>query len=726
MTSTQATLNDYFKAKRCVRGLSDENGKPTKTSTQIEGNSAKYTPDSSVISIQGKAQQSDLPVVTLPLHSEQKATRELRRASRIKKPVVITSSETIENAFYRATKKNLIVQRSSTNLQVGTTNAASTKRKRACVKDDKKESDTTAVASAAEKQINSCSTPKHDTSTDVSQPCKRLRAEVQGAEGTPDKAGLVAVARNSACKKLVMTGDADEIRAEKVSEEGKLQLNKCKKLSELRAQLLKMRQCETKLVEFRSSVLEPAQREAQQASAFVAKVVGNVPSPRKSGSPLKMVSPRKMFSPHNDLSSPYKCVSSPRLKSVNPLLEHFTSLEVEVPISPVKTPTKSPGKELTAVPAYERYSHLVQDASRASSSGLALPYSYRMLREVFRAVDTVVSLMHNRQEVITFDKLKPAVQQMLRRTFLERNLGQLSRVFPLAYFFRQDKVRAEPSVPGKDHSNYQLTISANLNYNDNQRASPDPGNRDSPTPCRKLFSSFGSSATSDDNSCSQHTRETKKNSEPSFRKMDSLVLVERRSIFHQSLVNIIHQHHLKFLKSLEPSLAVADVSCIKRWHPQFPLDELPEVEPVTLPQTPSSDSLSTAAHVLNVARGLLNKNPRLEATVIRAAESLQPQASAPPVGRSTEMLELKNPSSASALHKSTQSTPQKKDVALALKGISVSLLQKIRAREAAAASRAMVRSAADTRGLEVLSRLPERGNSFAKPASTGKSSGTIQ
>lgn len=79
--------------------------------------------------------------------------------------------------------------------------------------------------------------------------------------------------------------------------------------------------------------------------------------------------------------------------------------------SPKKTPTKTPVKTPSKAPAYERYQHLVEKPSEE----LVLPFKYRFIKEVFKAVDTVVSLLHNRQEVITYSKLKPAVQEMLRR-----------------------------------------------------------------------------------------------------------------------------------------------------------------------------------------------------------------------------------------------------------------------------------------------------------------------
>ena len=62
-------------------------------------------------------------------------------------------------------------------------------------------------------------------------------------------------------------------------------------------------------------------------------------------------------------------------------------------------------------PAYERFHHLATPATPT----LTLPYKYRFLGEHFRGMDQVVSMLHNRNEVCTFSKLKAAVQELNKR-----------------------------------------------------------------------------------------------------------------------------------------------------------------------------------------------------------------------------------------------------------------------------------------------------------------------
>ena len=62
-------------------------------------------------------------------------------------------------------------------------------------------------------------------------------------------------------------------------------------------------------------------------------------------------------------------------------------------------------------PAYEKFHSLATPAPPS----LTLPYKYKQLAETFRGMDTVVSMLHNRNEICTFSKLKAAVQSMNKK-----------------------------------------------------------------------------------------------------------------------------------------------------------------------------------------------------------------------------------------------------------------------------------------------------------------------
>lgn len=75
----------------------------------------------------------------------------------------------------------------------------------------------------------------------------------------------------------------------------------------------------------------------------------------------------------------------------------------------------SPRKLLDEVGSLLAMSPSKRYAALADSKTLPLPLKYRLLDELFKAMDTVVSMMFTRKEKITFNKLKRSVQQMTRK-----------------------------------------------------------------------------------------------------------------------------------------------------------------------------------------------------------------------------------------------------------------------------------------------------------------------
>lgn len=62
-------------------------------------------------------------------------------------------------------------------------------------------------------------------------------------------------------------------------------------------------------------------------------------------------------------------------------------------------------------PAYQRFHALAQPGL----PGLVLPYKYQVLAEMFRSMDTIVGMLYNRSETVTFAKVKQGVQDMIRK-----------------------------------------------------------------------------------------------------------------------------------------------------------------------------------------------------------------------------------------------------------------------------------------------------------------------
>ncbi len=106
----------------------------------------------------------------------------------------------------------------------------------------------------------------------------------------------------------------------------------------------------------------------------------------------------------------------------------------------------------------------------------------------------------------------------------------MKTVYPTAFTFRQEK-----SIPGSYNASHQLTV--------------------------ECVTENGSRA------------------------LQPTDLVKRRKVFHNGLILIVREHHRKFLSTLDPPLTIPEDKVL-RWHPEFILDNVPNVVEASLPQPP--------------------------------------------------------------------------------------------------------------------------------------------
>ncbi|XP_075902269.1 DNA replication factor Cdt1 [Nelusetta ayraudi] len=297
-------------------------------------------------------------------------------------------------------------------------------------------------------------------------------------------------------------------------------------------------------------------------------------------------------------------------------------------------------QDSSELPAYQRYHTLAQ----AVPPGLALPYQYKVLAEMFRSMDTVVAMLHNRHETVTFSKVKQGVQDMMHKRFEESHVAQINAVFPDAYTFRQEK-----DVPTFNSSikkgSYQLTVQPIIHTGQNESAAA----------------------------------------------LSASKLLERRHIFHMNLVTMVKQHHKTFLSSVVPAMLVPEDK-LTRWHPRFNVDTVPAIQGSALPQPPHTEKLATAQEVLDKARSLMT--PKMEKALVSLASKTEDKA----------------PESKAAASPPSSVTPATSSAAplpAALKGVSQSLLDRIRAKEAQKLQAAMTRNPVQEDRLLMMSRLPE-------------------
>lgn len=201
-------------------------------------------------------------------------------------------------------------------------------------------------------------------------------------------------------------------------------------------------------------------------------------------------------------------------------------------------------------PAYAKYEHLADP----SPPSLILPYSYKQLSETFRCCDTVVSILFNRKEVCTFEKLKHSVEEMTKKRFSEKQLGQIKAVFPGSYELGWEKLQQR----GIGSSDLKLVI--NLSCRDEEDKA-------------ETFS--------------------------------AAALLKRRKLFNSLLLSIVKKYHEEFLSNMDSPMTIP-TDMITRWHPKFPLESVPEIVPVPLAQSPQHSTCSSARGFLDKFKGKMN------------------------------------------------------------------------------------------------------------------------
>ncbi|EDS33520.1 DNA replication factor Cdt1 [Culex quinquefasciatus] len=452
---------------------------------------------------------------------------------------------------------------------------------------------------------------------------------------TPTKVAPVPVAGPS-----VSEMSMDQIKAK---------LSRSARLAELKTSLNKLqsgfdkldRMEKVRLEETRKKPVPPSPGTAARNLKEFQTLEVEVPvSPQKPfASPTKMLHRTPTKANHSSLMSPQKSAVTPK--------------RLAALMSPIKSPSKATPVTAspTKVPAYQRFQTLA-DSGRPA---LQLPYKYRCLGELFKCIDTVCAMFHNRKEQITFRKLKPAVQRMARKNFYESHLAQINTLFPDAFLLSQEMTKNYGSAT--KHETYQLVIKPNV---EEKAAKP----------------------VDDDSNVIRNAQNTS---------MNPQILIERCQKFNRLLLAKAKDAHEKFLLALDPPMRIAKEK-LTRWHPEFDLESCPDIAQTPLPLPPNVERFSSAKDVLSTARNLFNCGTAMERALDRLEEKKRQESTV----------------TSDATPTPTE-PPTKTDdpVQSALKNVPKSLLEKIRAKQAAKALDQMTRRPSQEKEAITYGRLPE-------------------
>lgn len=231
----------------------------------------------------------------------------------------------------------------------------------------------------------------------------------------------------------------------------------------------------------------------------------------KTASPVKLQLPASLNSPTKRLKERQERQAKAReLVELSP--KKF--LQEKLLHSPIKSPTKL-----------------------RSVEGLNLPSKYKPLIDHFHCLDSVVSMLFNRLETCTFDKIKSGIQKITKKNFDLSHIAQILTVYPGAYTLSYEKKTAVDNLNNlnvlSNRSPFYLVLTPKL---------------------------------------------------MSLTKMTPTVLKSRRDTFESRLNKHVRQLHKEYLLSLDPPVVIEDNE-LTRWHPSF---VFPNVAEAKLPEQPVS------------------------------------------------------------------------------------------------------------------------------------------
>ncbi|KAK6729698.1 hypothetical protein RB195_006632 [Necator americanus] len=329
---------------------------------------------------------------------------------------------------------------------------------------------------------------------------------------------------------------------------------------------------------------------------------------------------------------------------------------------------------------YGKASRLVDEVKK--NSALPLPLQYERLLETFQCCDRVVSIYTSQGRRCVVSEIQKNVEKNTQISFTRKNLAQIIHVYPTSYDVRIEK-RWNPFGGESKCGKFDLIMAANLNDDLSGYLLPDsPVKADKlPLPTvtpKKLLS----------------PRKKVVNVVPRDPVLDGKPRLEgwrmtcRCHVFRHKLVEIAKKFHKKFIERIGLSMSESEHSKLRRFHPKFDLDseceKIPEAEIPDVPHDDVEHRLEMRDYFASVDTSVAL--PKAINTVIEELKS--------PVKRIVNS-EASVPLSPRQFAEKQASKP---------KG-AISLLERIRAKEAAKKAAESLRDPVVERKLEILNRI---------------------
>jgi len=244
------------------------------------------------------------------------------------------------------------------------------------------------------------------------------------------------------------------------------------------------------------------------------------------------------------------------------------------PKEPEPKPEPTPVVE---IPAFQKFKDLASSEVDHTQT-LTLPKSYTLVFDSFRASDTIIKFLFNRNELCSFLKLRLAIQNITKHTFTLKGLAQIKTVYEEAYTYEYKKIFIDFK------NDLHLIISPNL-------------------------------------------KEIDLNEQSGLREFTPAILMRRLNKFKTSLLERVKKLHNEFLESI--GIKDVPIENIKRWHQKFDLENIKEIEEAELPKPPTDESIKckSGQELLSIAKDIYSSRIK-EAiqTTVQAEEPVKKEA----------------------------------------------------------------------------------------------------
>ncbi|XGW19289.1 hypothetical protein V3C99_003262 [Haemonchus contortus] len=281
------------------------------------------------------------------------------------------------------------------------------------------------------------------------------------------------------------------------------------------------------------------------------------------------------------------CTNTPQKRS-----EPSTSAVPEFVLPTHKTPAKDIDEfelnESRHIFEYGKASRLIEEVKKNSS--LPLPRHYERLHETFQSCDRVISIFTNQGRRCAVPEIQKNVEKNTHLSFTRKHLAQIIHVYPTSYDIRLDKRWNAFGGDADSYGKTELIMAPNLVDDLTGFMQPDTPVKcdDQPLPTvtpNKLISPRKKVA-------SAVPREPVLDARP---RLEGWRMTCRSHVFRHKLVEIAKKFHQKFLDRLGLNLKEAELARLRRFHPKFDIEQ--ECEEIKQAKLPEEDHDKSERHL---------------------------------------------------------------------------------------------------------------------------------